>query len=547
MTANGDSQQKVPSAKPMLVKIRSSVYMFGNYEVKPIMEPAEITKDDFSIILKLKPGKHDIRLSMSYKHIARIDFLDNQEHEGAGLVLYITDLCVKKIEELTRFEPSKFRHFRNAYAKHAFIIMDILNSDSQTMEDLRVVFNEATLTNKKHLKEQFKDSTFNPGEPTRYFSPINATYFKNILSTLHKEMYLEDVTVNGQKYVSGRIVNTEPNNRCAVQQDGRIIQLNSDVISGRPRGIIDQRRSFAIGRFPATLDNGPHPKIARLSRPLAPRPLASEVHTIEDDAHAEPAPVIANKLIAAYQPGSNVSCKIYDQDLSTLNASEMLNDTIIEFYMNYILFNILDSVKRDRIHIFSTYFFSKLSKDVYTARQPKARAKKISDNYLTLKSWTKTVDVFEKDFLVIPINEEAHWYLAIIAYPNLGIVSKPVDGMTIPQEDLTDSQPSNAHPPIPIFIFDSLLDPTDTKKHRIVAELLLDYLFLEYQDKRNDHHLPGVSYRKNQFKLIIPQDMPQQSNYYDCGIFMLQFAESFLNRLPILSEITDTIVYDKFF
>ncbi|KAI6196913.1 hypothetical protein M3Y94_01163900 [Aphelenchoides besseyi] len=375
MTANGDSEQKVSSTKPMLVKIRSSVYMFGNYEVKPIIEPAEITKDDFSIILKLKPGKHDIRLSMSYKHIARIDFLDNQEHEGAGLVLYITDLCVKKIEELTRFEPSKFRHFRNAYAKHAFIIMDILNSDPQTMEDLRSVFNEATLTNKKHLKEQFKDSTFNPGEPTRYFSPITATYFKNILSTLHKEMYLEDLTINGQKYVSGRIVNTEPNTRCAVQQDGRIIQLNSDVMSGRPRAIMD-RRSFAIGRLPATLDNGPHAKIARLSRISVARPLTSEVHTIEDDAHAEPAPVVANKLIAAYQPGSNVSCKIYDQDLSTLNASEMLNDTIIEFYMNYILFNILDSVKRDRIHIFSTYFFSKLSKDVYNARNLKSSSQK---------------------------------------------------------------------------------------------------------------------------------------------------------------------------
>ena len=33
------------------------------------------------------------------------------------------------------------------------------------------------------------------------------------------------------------------------------------------------------------------------------------------------------------------------------------------------------------------------------------------------------MDIFEKDFLIVPINKNAHWYLAIVCYPYL---TKPV-------------------------------------------------------------------------------------------------------------------------
>ena len=34
-----------------------------------------------------------------------------------------------------------------------------------------------------------------------------------------------------------------------------------------------------------------------------------------------------------------------------------------------------------------------------------------------VKRWTRKVNIFEKDFIVIPINENYHWYLAIICFP----------------------------------------------------------------------------------------------------------------------------------
>ena len=36
-----------------------------------------------------------------------------------------------------------------------------------------------------------------------------------------------------------------------------------------------------------------------------------------------------------------------------------------------------------------------------------------------VKNWTRNVNIFEKDFLIVPINRRAHWYMAIICFPHL--------------------------------------------------------------------------------------------------------------------------------
>jgi hypothetical protein len=38
-----------------------------------------------------------------------------------------------------------------------------------------------------------------------------------------------------------------------------------------------------------------------------------------------------------------------------------------------------------------------------------------------VKKWTKNIDLFEKDFIVMPIHQEElkHWFLAIVCYPKL--------------------------------------------------------------------------------------------------------------------------------
>lgn len=66
-----------------------------------------------------------------------------------------------------------------------------------------------------------------------------------------------------------------------------------------------------------------------------------EVHTIDDDQSAETTHTADDALVATYKPGELVLCKVYNSDLTTLGPTEMLNDTIIDFYMNYILNDIV--------------------------------------------------------------------------------------------------------------------------------------------------------------------------------------------------------------
>lgn len=39
--------------------------------------------------------------------------------------------------------------------------------------------------------------------------------------------------------------------------------------------------------------------------------------------------------------------------------------------------------------------------------------------YARVKRWTKSVNIFEKDFIVVPINEHSHWFVAVICFPGL--------------------------------------------------------------------------------------------------------------------------------
>lgn len=36
-----------------------------------------------------------------------------------------------------------------------------------------------------------------------------------------------------------------------------------------------------------------------------------------------------------------------------------------------------------------------------------------------VKTWTKHVNLFDKDFIIVPINESCHWFLAIICFPGM--------------------------------------------------------------------------------------------------------------------------------
>lgn len=45
--------------------------------------------------------------------------------------------------------------------------------------------------------------------------------------------------------------------------------------------------------------------------------------------------------------------------------------------------------------------------------------KRITVSYASVKRWTRKIDIFTKDYLVIPINAYKHWNCIIVVSPNL--------------------------------------------------------------------------------------------------------------------------------
>lgn len=67
--------------------------------------------------------------------------------------------------------------------------------------------------------------------------------------------------------------------------------------------------------------------------------------------------------------------------------------------MNFIMDRSRRSDHLPKVHCFNTFFFMKLSS---------------SQGYDSVKRWTRRVNIFDQDILVIPIHRSAHWVCGII-------------------------------------------------------------------------------------------------------------------------------------
>ena len=97
-------------------------------------------------------------------------------------------------------------------------------------------------------------------------------------------------------------------------------------------------------------------------------------------------------------------------DLLRLDEGEFLNDNLIDFYMIYCFKQ--NNVPQDKVFFFNTFFYSRLTENTGRA----------SMNYNAVKRWTSKIDIFNYDYIVVPINEDTHWYLAIIC--NVGNIKR---------------------------------------------------------------------------------------------------------------------------
>ena len=94
-------------------------------------------------------------------------------------------------------------------------------------------------------------------------------------------------------------------------------------------------------------------------------------------------------------------------DLERLDEGEFFNDTLIEFYLRYLQhqLELRNPNMAKKIYFFSTFFFKNLTH--------KGRGQR-SSNYDLVINWTRGIDIFTYDYIVVPINESFHWYVVVI-------------------------------------------------------------------------------------------------------------------------------------
>lgn len=166
------------------------------------------------------------------------------------------------------------------------------------------------------------------------------------------------------------------------------------------------------------------------------------------------------------------------KDIQTLNNLNWLNDEIINFYMNLLMER---SKEKDlpAVHAFNTFFFTKLK----------------TAGYQAVKRWTKKVDIFSVDLLLVPIHLGVHWCLAVVDFRK----------KTITYYDSMGGINSEA------------------------CRILLQYLKQESLDKKRKE------FDTNGWALLSKksQEIPQQMNGSDCGMFACKYAECISKDKPI--------------
>ncbi|KAK7282889.1 hypothetical protein RIF29_11993 [Crotalaria pallida] len=210
-----------------------------------------------------------------------------------------------------------------------------------------------------------------------------------------------------------------------------------------------------------------------------------------------------------YPKGDPDAVSLSKRDVDLLQPDTFINDTIIDFYIQYLKSQIEEDEK-PRYHFFNSFFFRKLAdmdKNPSSASDGKAA-------FLRVRKWTRKVNLFKKDYIFIPVNFNLHWSLIVICHPG--------EAVNFNDKELDKS------PKVPCILhMDSIKG-----SHSGLKNLMQSYLWEEWKERHRDALDEGLSSRFLNMRFL-PLVLPQQENSFDCGLFLLHYLELFLAEAPI--------------
>ena len=210
-------------------------------------------------------------------------------------------------------------------------------------------------------------------------------------------------------------------------------------------------------------------------------------------------------------------------DWACLKPKKWLNATVIDCYLQYVAIESSRLCRgfSEKVHIFNPFFFTKLAGEPGTEyRMKEPSCGKAAHGMVA--AWSNGVDIFKKDFVLVPINTGAHWHLAIICYPARAFAQ------------VTPSK-TEAPSTTRIVVVDSLTSASGTAAE-VDMKHLKEYLLFEYckvKGKKDDEIRKTFCERVHIQHLITPSDKngevlrPPQTNNWDCGIYLLHYAKIF--------------------
>ncbi|XP_076949465.1 putative ubiquitin-like-specific protease 2B [Bidens hawaiensis] len=209
-----------------------------------------------------------------------------------------------------------------------------------------------------------------------------------------------------------------------------------------------------------------------------------------------------------YPKGDADAVSISKRDFDLLQPDTFVNDTIIDFYIKYLKNKIKPDEKRN-LHFFNSFFFRKLA----DPDKDSIDASKGAVAYQRVKKWTRKVNLFEKDYVFIPVNYNFHWSLIVMCH--LGEVA------TYEDEDVGESVK------VPCVLhMDSLRG-----SHTGLQGFVQSYLKEEWTARQ---HVDSEDiYSRFDNLRFISLELPQQQNLFDCGLFLLHYVELFLEQAPV--------------
>ncbi|XP_056611005.1 sentrin-specific protease 7 isoform X2 [Triplophysa dalaica] len=260
------------------------------------------------------------------------------------------------------------------------------------------------------------------------------------------------------------------------------------------------------------------------------------------------------RLIQFPPPPSKGALSVTTEDLECLDSGEFLNDVIIDFYLKYLLVQKAPPSSVERSHVFSSFFYKQLTRKDNANEDSTSTPAQVR-RHQRVRTWTRHVDIFDKDFLFVPVNQESHWYLVVICFPGLeephcvnreGFGDEGLNATEIQSDNRSNSnedkdaddiqiKASNSHEPVSctestckrqtickrpcILVMDSL----KLSLHERIFKLLREYLQVEWEVKRGGYRDFSVENMEGSHCKV-----PLQDNSSDCGLYLLQYAESFL-------------------